>query len=276
MATSISERNLEKSHPVRQGLRLRGQQRVATFIFVALKQTLKTLETNGKNALRTVLAPRAIVAFRQAASGVSTIEDAVTLAADWRYYRIKITPSQIRSEILDLLRLLSTRPPKTLMEIGTDKGGTLFLFSRVATPDALLISLDLPPGRPGWGYPPWRKEVFLSFARERQKIELVLADSHLPATVDLIGKVLGGRSLDFLLIDGDHSYEGVKLDFEMYAPLVAPGGLIAFHDIVPRRPEPFGVPQFWQELKKIRPVTEFVADWNQSGYGIGLVKNDRA
>jgi cephalosporin hydroxylase len=242
---------------------------------VALKQTLKTLETNSKNAVRTVLAPRAIIALRQAASGISTLEEAVALAADWRYYRIKITPSQIRSEILDLLKLLSSHPPKTLMEIGTDKGGTLFLFSRVATPDALLISLDLPADRPGWGYPPWRKEVFLSFAREGQRIELVLADSHVPATVELIRKLLAGRSLDFLLIDGDHSYEGVKRDFEMYAPLVTPGGLIAFHDIVPRRPEPCGVPQFWQELKKNRPVTECVADWNQSGYGIGLVRNNR-
>ena len=210
---------------------------------VALKQTLKSLETNSKNALRTVLAPRAIVALRRAASRVSTIEDAATLAADWRYYRIKITPSQIRSEILDLLKVLSSRPPKTLMEIGTDKGGTLFLFSRVATPDALLISLDLPPGRPGWGYPPWRKEVFLSFARARQKIELVLADSHVPATVEHIRKLLAARSLDFLLIDGDHRYEGVKRDYEMYAPLVVSGGLIAFHDIVPRRPEPCGVPR---------------------------------
>ena len=42
-----------------------------------------------------------------------------------------------------------------------------------------------------------------------------------------------GEKLDFLFIDGDHSYDGVKADFEMYAPMVRPGGLIAFHDINP-------------------------------------------
>jgi len=33
-----------------------------------------------------------------------------------------------------------------------------------------------------------------------------------------------------LWIDGDHTYEGVKADFEAWAPLVIPGGIVAFHD----------------------------------------------
>ena len=39
-----------------------------------------------------------------------------------------------------------------------------------------------------------------------------------------------GRPVRFLLIDADHSYEGVKADFECWSPLVAPGGFIVFHD----------------------------------------------
>ena len=31
------------------------------------------------------------------------------------------------------------------------------------------------------------------------------------------------------------------------------------------------VPQFWQELKKSHKVREFVEDWNQKGYGLGLL-----
>ncbi len=38
------------------------------------------------------------------------------------------------------------------------------------------------------------------------------------------------RSIEFLWIDGDHSYEGAKMDFDFYSPLVVDGGLIAFHD----------------------------------------------
>ena len=47
---------------------------------------------------------------------------------------------------------------------------------------------------------------------------------------------LGGAELDFLFIDGDHSYAGVKQDFEKYSGYVKRGGLIAFHDIRPQAP----------------------------------------
>lgn len=43
--------------------------------------------------------------------------------------------------------------------------------------------------------------------------------------------------MDFLFIDGDHAYEGVKADFEMYSPLVRKGGLVALHDICVHPPE---------------------------------------
>jgi hypothetical protein len=76
------------------------------------------------------------------------------------------------------------------------------------------------------------------------------------------------------LIDGDHSYEGAKTDYELYSPLVARGGLIGFHDIVPVPSDRNnGVPQIWQELKKSWPFMEFVADWGQGAFGIGVVKN---
>ena len=58
---------------------------------------------------------------------------------------------------------------------------------------------------------------------------------------------MNGNKLDFLFIDGDHSYNGVKLDFEMYAPMVRENGLIAFHDIAGRWD---GVREFWTEIKQ--------------------------
>ena len=39
--------------------------------------------------------------------------------------------------------------------------------------------------------------------------------------------------IDFLFIDGDHSYEGVKSDFELYSKILTPGGLIVIHDTHP-------------------------------------------
>lgn len=39
-----------------------------------------------------------------------------------------------------------------------------------------------------------------------------------------------GLNINLLIIDGDHSYSGVKFDFETYFPLLAPGGYIIFDD----------------------------------------------
>jgi predicted O-methyltransferase YrrM len=39
-----------------------------------------------------------------------------------------------------------------------------------------------------------------------------------------------GQAIDFLFIDGDHAYEGVRKDWELYSPLLAEGALVAFHD----------------------------------------------
>ena len=77
---------------------------------------------------------------------------------------------------------------------------------------------------------------------------------------------------NFLFIDGDHTYEGVKKDFEMYRPLVKKGGLITFHDIVSGPAENVGgVPRFWKEVLKNFNHKEFVKAWDQNGYGIGVI-----
>jgi len=67
--------------------------------------------------------------------------------------------------------------------------------------------------------------------------------------------------LSFLFIDGNHTYKGVKKDFEMYSNLVGEGGLIAFHDIVQGPLESVGdVPSFWNEIKYDFDHVEFVKD----------------
>ena len=43
--------------------------------------------------------------------------------------------------------------------------------------------------------------------------------------------------IDFLFIDGDHSYEGVKLDFDLYSNLLSENGIIVLHDTDPKYEE---------------------------------------
>lgn len=140
-------------------------------------------------------------------------------------------------------------------------------------------------------------------------------DSHKEETLKKVIEILNGKSLDFLFLDGDHTYEGVKKDFEMYSKLLQIGnnnnskqycsspsinsfgnkpkekgnkidqstkqpdkekgyssenGIIAFHDIVPGTGVG-GVPIFWKEIKNIYKNKEIVEDWNQGGFGIGVL-----
>jgi len=39
------------------------------------------------------------------------------------------------------------------------------------------------------------------------------------------------KPVELLFVDGDHSYEAVKLDFELWYPKLIDGGIIAFHDL---------------------------------------------
>ncbi|MEM4488736.1 MAG: class I SAM-dependent methyltransferase [Desulfurococcaceae archaeon] len=111
-----------------------------------------------------------------------------------------------------------------------------------------------------------------SFAKERQRIHLIRADSHDPKTLEFVKRILGNGKLDFLFIDGDHTYEGVKRDFEMYSPLVRKGGIIAFHDIVEHPPETgCEVSRFWNEIKHSYNYLEIVKSWDQKWAGIGVI-----
>ena len=88
----------------------------------------------------------------------------------------------------------------------------------------------------------------------------IIGNSHEGETL----KKIPQKEYDILLIDGDHSYEGVKQDFEMYAPLVKKGGLIFFHDIINQN---CGVPKFWNELRLPNKVA-----LNYGVAGMGLIQ----
>ena len=72
-------------------------------------------------------------------------------------------------------------------------------------------------------------------------------------------------SIDLLHIDGFHSYESVKKDFESWLPKMSSNSIILLHDIHVRR-NTFGVYRFWKELKKVYQTIEFVGS-----HGLGVV-----
>jgi predicted O-methyltransferase YrrM len=180
--------------------------------------------------------------------------------------------TQIDEEISQLAALVRRNSPRLVCEIGTAWGGTLAIWTAICDAEATIISIDLPRGLYGAGYPRFRASFYRSFAKKRQNLFLLRADSHIFSTLRYVKGILGSRGLDFLFIDGDHSYEGVKRDFNMYKSLVNKGrGIIAVHDIAEASNPNVGVPRFWAEIRSKYATTEIVNDPNQGWAGIGVI-----
>jgi predicted O-methyltransferase YrrM len=183
-------------------------------------------------------------------------------------------PHQLRPEITGFLAMARQEQPRAVCEIGMANGGTTFLLGQALPSTEIMIGMDLFVRR---------RPRLLHFARPGQRIALLDGDSSSLPTIDKVREILGGRSLDLVFIDGDHSLEGVYRDFCAYRPFVRDGGLIAFHDIVEDsftrtgvRTEHWtgGVPRLWRELKGRYRSQEFVSSSEQDGLGIGVIRYD--
>lgn len=202
--------------------------------------------------------------LRRTAARFGTADDLFDAAENAAIGGRSFGPSQIRGEIAQLLELVRADRPMRVLEIGTANGGTLYLLAAASAPRSRVLSLDVR------GFDWTRLRVYRTCVARRH-IEVWTRDSYHQETRDEVAAFFG-RPLDVLFVDGDHAYEGVKRDYELYAPLVRSGGLIAFHDIVDGPASSVGgVPRFWREIRdELGDAQELVESWQQQGYGIGV------
>jgi len=198
---------------------------------------------------------------------------AVLMLFKGKGYYSSMGQKQNMKELLGLVHLLEQRELRNVCEIGTFKGGTLFIWCQLATADARIVSIDMAGSPFGGDYREHTLPFFQSFRKPGQQLVCLRGDSHDPEMHQRFAEQLGGERLDFLFIDGDHTYEGVKQDFEKYSPHVKEGGIIAFHDIVDR-PEhsEIEVNRFWTEIKRRYPHQELIeSDASRRTIGIGVL-----
>jgi hypothetical protein len=194
-------------------------------------------------------------------------------------FNIEQKPEEFKL-LLDLLN--NSKNKKYALEIGSNYGGTAFglchLYDNVLTID---IKHDPNFDR--------IKEIFPSY-------NYIISDSRSNDTVNFIKNL--GIKFDFIFIDGDHSYEGVKNDYEKYKQFLADDGYMAFHDIVEsKETEEYDifVSKLWKELlPQYKNKYEFIAKEREDNYrrdnqfhqilkdqdygvwgGIGLIENHK-
>lgn len=70
-------------------------------------------------------------------------------------------------------------------------------------------------------------------------------------------KYYPGKNYQYIYIDGDHSLEGVGLDYSLFWPRLEKRGFMSFHDVVARGhvgTAEYGVWQFWKKIKKMHTI----------------------
>jgi predicted O-methyltransferase YrrM len=111
---------------------------------------------------------------------------------------------------------------KRLVEIGVMFGSSTALLKSAMDPTGKLVGVD--PHRPG--------RFGVSFENLVARAELRRTPG---GAVELLPKFsyeaahLVTDAIDFLFIDGDHSWEGVERDWRDWSPKIAPGGIVALH-----------------------------------------------
>jgi len=226
-----------------------------------------------RDALETIDFYRRIDARRRAASDLRRCTSTADLYRFTQAHFVR-PPAQNESELVRFVDTARAINPRTVCEIGVQDGGTNFILSRALPTVDMMIGVDLHVSL---------KCQLRYFRRPDLRLSLIEGSSHDARTHGRVADILNGRPLDVLFIDGDHSHEGSVRDFLLYRHFVRPGGIIAFHDIVPDSYSRHGVrtagyagdvPLVWSAISTYYRSEEFIDDAEQDGAGIGLLFYD--
>jgi predicted O-methyltransferase YrrM len=165
------------------------------------------------------------------------------------------------------------------LEIGSYFGYSLHHWLYYSSKEATIVSIDLPisdfcgkqdPRVPIQEYA-IANEWKLWTKRNKNKLYLIQSASQLETTKQEAIKLNQEKPFDFVFIDGDHRYEAVKKDFEMYSSMVRPGGMVALHDI--GYAEEGGVHSYWDSIKNDFKHLELrLHPKNEKGIGIVYIQ----
>lgn len=209
---------------------------------------------------------RSIERFESLAEKEEHPDDAFKTASQYRGYGNykSIQLMQDKQTFSKLLKRVRATEPETVVEIGTAHGGSLYTMVRFLDSADQFVSVNL--GR-SFGYK--HKIPLLKKFHKKKNLIFVPGDSHSQTTYKKVKNEIDGK-IDFLFIDGDHSYSGVKQDFETYGDLVSKGGIIAFHDIYHEHPR-VGVDRLWEEIKPKYETEEIGDSSERATGGIGVI-----
>ena len=161
--------------------------------------------------------------------------------------------------------LLDMLKPKVFVELGTHKGDSYSAFCQGIAHQELAtrcFAVDTWQGDSQAGL--YDDGIFADLAGHHDP-RYSSFSTMLRMTFDEALQHFADGSVDLLHIDGLHTYEAVRHDFETWLPKMSPRGVVLFHDTSVRHGD-FAVWRLWSELQQKYPAFEF-----PYGFGLGVL-----
>jgi cellulose synthase/poly-beta-1,6-N-acetylglucosamine synthase-like glycosyltransferase len=161
--------------------------------------------------------------------------------------------------------LVEILKPKRIVELSTHAGNSYFAFCQAVK--------ELGIGSKCYAVDTWQGDEHAGFYGEDvfKRVKSINTNEYSSfsflqqMTFDDALKYHDDKSIDLLHIDGLHTYDAVKHDFETWLPKMSDQGIILLHDTNVREKE-FGVWKYFEEIKNIYPSFEFI-----HGNGLGVL-----
>lgn len=167
-------------------------------------------------------------------------------------------PLQRKRELERMVRIARSRSPKTVMEIGCDKGGGLYHWYQCLPSVEAIIGCEV-RGTPYSDL----------FNKNLPNVDFLWTrDSRHRDTIASVIEFLDGDRIDVLFIDGD---KGAFLDdFNLYAPLMSSSGIVFMHDVTDPDPK-----RAFNSVKRMgRYKTEVIHDVSEVAEAKGDTAHD--
>ena len=158
-----------------------------------------------------------------------------------------LTPSAWTGHIPFMFAFVSSFRPRRYAELGTHWGASFFAYCQAAARGEIAteaIAIDSWQGDEHAGR--YDEKVFSNFTWILRKY--ARHGRYLREYFDDAAKKFENGSVDLLHIDGLHTYEAVRHDFETWLPKMSDRGVIFFHDTTVHERD-FGVWLFWDEIR---------------------------
>ncbi|MEK7534911.1 MAG: class I SAM-dependent methyltransferase [Patescibacteria group bacterium] len=177
---------------------------------------------------------------------------------DWDYFRPNFEYQETLKNSFELSAwighinfgydLVANTKPEVIVELGTHWGVSFFSFCQAVKDQHLtsrLYAVDTWRGEKHAGA--YGEKVINTVKKIQKKYFKSLHINLLRKTFDEARDEFEDQSIDLLHIDGLHTYEAVKHDYEYWLPKMTKTGIILFHDTAEKE-RGFGVYRLWEEL----------------------------